>query len=192
MSRKLILFLLIPAYLSLAGCGYKMKSQLDYASPVAGKKITVPIFANKSYRANIGAILTESVVEEFARRSGGNVVSEDGADLILSGAVLTYDSSAVSYTAQDKVSEYRATITAEATLTEKNTRRVIWKGTVSWSQVYPVNLRTGSRQQLPFTNFSGVVQQPNIALLQNSESAAIREICDKLAQQIYEIVATGF
>jgi outer membrane lipopolysaccharide assembly protein LptE/RlpB len=172
MSRKIFLFLLIPAVLSLAGCGYQLKSQLDYSTPVAGKKISVPIFANKSYRANLGAFLTGSLVEEFARRSGGNVVSEDAADLILSGAVMTYANNPVSYTSDDKVREYRATITAEATLMEKNTRKVVWKGAVSWSQVYPVNKVN--------------------ALQQNSESAAIRELCDKLAQQIYERVATGF
>ena len=172
-ARKMFLFLLIPAVLSLAGCGYQLKSQLDYATPVAGKKISVPIFANKSYRANLGAFLTESLVEEFARRSGGNVVSDDAADLILSGAVLTYVTNAVSHTSKDKVSEYRATITAEATLVEKNTLKVIWKGAVSWSQVYPVNNTLNSLQQ-------------------NSESAAIRAICDKLSEQIYERVATGF
>jgi outer membrane lipopolysaccharide assembly protein LptE/RlpB len=192
MSRKTFLYLLIPAVVSLAGCGYKMKSQLDYATPVAGKKIAIPIFANKSYRANLGAIVTESLVEEFARRSGGSVVNEDAADLMLTGTVVSYSTNAASYNASDRVREYRATMTVEALLTEKITHKVIWKGTVSWSQTYTVNSKVVARRKFTFLNFSTAVQQTDVGLLQNSESAAIREICDNLAQQLYERVATGF
>lgn len=150
------------------------------------------MFSNKSYRANVGAILTASLVEEFARRSGGKVVGEDGADLLLTGTVLSYTSSADAYSANDRVKEYRATINVEATLTEKRTRNVVWKGTVSWSQDYPARYKVVSRRKLVFLNITGAVQQTNVALQQNSEEAAIREICSKLAQQLYERISAGF
>ena len=68
--------------------------------------MAIPMFVNKSYRANIGAILTGSLVDEFALRTGGMVGPEETADLVLSGTVLTYTTSAVSYTAADRVREY--------------------------------------------------------------------------------------
>jgi outer membrane lipopolysaccharide assembly protein LptE/RlpB len=191
-TRKIFIFMLIPVILSLDGCGYRLSSSADYASPVKGKKITIPIFSNKSYRANLGAIVTGSLVEEFARRSGGKVVNEDAADLMLTGTVISYSSNPVSYSAFDRVKEYRGTITVEATLTEKNTRKVVWKGTISWSQDYPVNSKIVARRNVVFLNRSVAVLGTDVALLQNSEDAAIREICSKLAQLLYERVSSGF
>jgi outer membrane lipopolysaccharide assembly protein LptE/RlpB len=186
-SPLLFLFLLIPVVLSICGCGYRLTSDPNLPSPIAGKKISIPVFANKSYRANLGAIVAGSLVEEFARRSGGRVVTEEGADLLLTGTVISYSSNPVSYSAFDRVREYRATITVEAVLTEKSTRKVVWKGTIPWSQDYPV-----SRRKAVFLNITGAVQQTDVALQQNSEEAAIREICAKLAQQFYERIAAGF
>lgn len=192
MSRRLYFFLLIPALLSLSGCGYRLTSNPDFSSVITGRKVAIPVFTNRSYRANVGAVLAGSLVDEFARRSGGKVVGENAAELVLTGTVLSYTSEAVSYTAADKVKEYLATVTAEATLTEKNTRKVVWKGVLSWSQVYPVNTSFELRQtNIVFLNSTSVPQN-NIALQQNNEEAAIREICTHLAQQIYERVTAGF
>ena len=154
------------------GCGYQLSGTSTFSPAVAGKKVAIPMFGNKSYRSNVGAVLTESLVDEFARRSGGKVVATEAADLLLSGSVVSYTTSAVAYSADDRVKVYRAVLAAEAALTEKSTRKVIWKGTVSFDQDYPVNL--------------------DIALQQNSEDAAIREICRKISQQVYQKISEGF
>jgi outer membrane lipopolysaccharide assembly protein LptE/RlpB len=156
----------------LGGCGYRLTSHPDLVSPVSGRKVAVEVFVNKSYRSNLGAIMAGSLAETFATRGGGKVVSVDEADLVLTGTVLGYSNNPASYTAADTVKEYRALVTVEAVLTEKLTRRVIWKGNLSWFQDYPVNAV--------------------VALQQNSEEAAIREACDRLSQQLYERVASGF
>ena len=103
MSRKIYVFLLIPAVLFLGGCGYRLTSDPALTSVLTGKKVAIPVFTNKSYRANVGAIMAGSLVDEFARRSGGKVVGEAAAELLLTGTVLSYASDAVSYTAADKV-----------------------------------------------------------------------------------------
>jgi len=194
MSLKSFFFLLIPAVVSLSGCGYRLTSNPDFSSVITGKKVAIPVFTNKSYRANVGAVLAGSLVDEFARRSGGRVVGENAADMVLTGTVLSYASDPVSYTAADKVKEYRAVIAVEATLTEKNTHAVVWKGALSWSQVYPVNTNFELRQStIVFPNTTtATVLENTIALQQNNEDAAIREICAHLAQQIYERVTSGF
>lgn len=192
MSRKIFFSLLIPAVLSLSGCGYRLTSNPDFSSVITGKKVAIPVFTNRSYRANVGAIMAGSLVDEFARRSGGKVVGENAADLVLAGKILSYASDAVSYTAADKVKEYRTVIAVEATLTEKNTHKVVWKGVLSWSQVYPVNTNYELQQSSIVSPNSSTALQNNIALQQNNEEAAIREICAHLAQQIYERVTAGF
>ncbi|HEX8960732.1 MAG TPA: LptE family protein, partial [Geobacteraceae bacterium] len=138
MRKCHLLHLLIPLLL-LNGCGYHLSATSGLPPAVAGKSLAIPMFTNKSYRANVGATLTESLVDEFARRNGGKVTAEESADLVLMGTVLSYTTSAVSYTALDTVKEYRAVINVEATLIEKRTQNVIWKGTLSWSQDYPAN-----------------------------------------------------
>lgn len=191
-SRIPLSILALLALLSLIGCGYRLTGSLDVSSPIYGKKVAIHVFANKSYRANAGAIITSALVDEFARRSGGRVVSEEAADLILSGNVLTYATSAVSYSAADTVREYRAVMTLESTLTEKATRRVIWKGVLSWGQDYPASTNIVAQQNnIAFQQISSAIQQ-SIALQQNSEEAAIREISLRLAQQIYDRVTSGF
>ncbi len=180
--RKFSLFILPFLLWLLSGCGYHLSSSSGLSPAVAGKRIAIPVFANKSYRANVGSILTESLVDEFARRSGGRVISEGAADLVLTGTVLTYTTSPVSYTALDTVKEYRAVINVEATLAEKGSQKVIWKGTVSWNQDYPANTTFTLQQE-------GV---DPIALQQNSEDAAIREICKKIALRLYQNVSAGF
>src|SRR6266567_2874368 len=79
------LFLIV--WLLLTGCGYHLSATSGLPPAVAGKNLAISIFTNKSYRANVGATLTESLVDEFARRSGGKVVSEESADLVLNGTV---------------------------------------------------------------------------------------------------------
>ena len=164
--------LLLAAVMLMGGCGYRLTAHPDLTSPVSGKNVAVEVFVNKSYRADLGTIMAGSLTEAFALRSGGRVVGEGEADLILTGAVLGYSNNPISYTAADTVKEYRALVTVEAMLTEKKTRKVVWKGNLSWFQDYPVNAV--------------------VALQQNSEEAAIREACERLSQQIYERVASGF
>ena len=170
--RMLSVHLFLIVWLLLTGCGYHLSATSGLPPAVAGKNLAIPMFTNKSYRANVGATLTESLVDEFARRSGGKVMSEELADLVLNGTVLTYATSPVSYSADDKVREYRAVMTVESTLIERNTRTVIWKGVLSWGQDYPAN--------------------SDVGLQQNSEEAAIREICRKVAQQVYQKISEGF
>jgi outer membrane lipopolysaccharide assembly protein LptE/RlpB len=203
-KRKLLLvcFPIVTAVFALAGCGYKLTSDPTLVSRLSGKKVAIPMFTNKGYRANVGAILTSSLVEEFAKRTGGRVTREDEADLILSGAVITYASTAASRSQFDRVKQYRSTVTAEATLTEKATSKVLWKGTLSWSQDYPVPTMPVRNQNVPLARHNPAFQQfssslhtsmhTNVALLENNEEAAIREICAKLAQQFYERITADF
>jgi hypothetical protein len=60
----------------------------------------------------------------------------------------------------------------EAVLMEKGSRKTLWKGVESQSQDYPVN--------------------PALALQQNSEEAAIREVCRKLSEQLYQKITQDF
>jgi outer membrane lipopolysaccharide assembly protein LptE/RlpB len=156
----------------LAGCGYQHAGYGSSDLLAGNKTISVPLFLNKTYRPNLEVICTASLVDEFAKRSGGKVVKEDVADLLLSGTVASYYSLPVAYTSIDTIKEYRVSITVKATLRDRPSQKVLWKGELTDTQTYPV-----------FTD---------IALQQNAEEAAIREILRKIAQRLYQKINEQF
>ena len=171
-QRGAACFILISICCLVAGCGYHHAVSNGRGAEFAGRGVHIPIFVNKSYRPGLEAILSNSLVDEFALRSGGRVVGKDAAKLILSGTILSYAVTPLSYTAVDKIKEYRATIKAEAVLSDRENHHVLWKGVLAVNSEYPANT--------------------NISLQQNSEEAAAREICRRLAEQIYEKIDEDF
>ena len=170
--------LILAASLFLGGCGYHISGGTNTPSLITGKTIAIPMWRSKSYRPNLEAVLTGSLIDEFALRSGGRVVAEDVADLLLTGTIDSYVKTAISYTALDQVKEYRSTMTVNAVLTEKRSQKVLWKGILSYSQDYPAIIDPS----LPNT----------IALQQNSEEVALQEISRKLAQQLFQKMSENF
>lgn len=163
-SKFLCLILLISSIIA-AGCGYRPAAGDVQTRFGEGETISIPIFANKTYKPNLENILLNDLIDEFSKRRGLRIKEMDSSDYTLGGEVLTYSKVAVSYTGYDIVKEYRATMTIAATLRKNTTQRVVWRGTLSWSQDFPANT--------------------DIAIQQNSEDAAIQEISRRLAQQIY-------
>jgi outer membrane lipopolysaccharide assembly protein LptE/RlpB len=162
----------------MGGCGYRLTGEAQTPSLLAGKTIAIPMWRSKSYRPNLEAILTGSLVDEFALRSGGMVVAEDAAELLLTGTIVTYATDAVAFTATDQIREYRATITVDATLAEKRSQKVLWKGAISASQDYQA--------------INDPTLLNRLALQQNSEDAALREISRKIAQQLFQRMSENF
>lgn len=175
---RIIIFTTFCAVFLMAGCGYHLTGSAEAPSQISGKTIAIPMWRSKISRPYLESVLTGNLVDEFALRSGGQVFGEEDADLVLTGTIVSYTTVAVSYTAADQVREYRATMTVDSTLTERRSQKVLWKGVLSSSQEYPASID---------------VNAPNrIALQQNSEEAALKEISRKLARQLYQKVTENF
>ncbi len=176
--RKIILLLAFAVICLLSGCGYHLASEALTPSLTAGKTIAIPMWRNKSFRMNLETVMTGSLVDEFAMRSGGMVVAEEAADLLLTGTIVNYSEAALSYFASDLVSEYRMTMTVEAVLSDKRSQKVLWKGKLEASQDFPA------------------LSNPNVpnrmALQQNNEDAALLEISRKIAQKLYQKMSENF
>lgn len=165
MRIALFSLLLILLTALFAGCGYHalaLDTQQRFGDSAT---VSIPIFANKTYKPNLENILLNNLIGEFAKRKGLRVVQSGESDYTLSGELLRYEKSAVSYTGQDIVKEYTATLTIAAALRKSSNQMVVWKGQLSWSQDLPAS--------------------SDIAIQQNSEDAAIQVICQRLAQQLY-------
>ncbi len=136
-----------------------------------GKTVAIPLFVNKTFKPNLEGVLANALIDEFAKKKGLQVEASN-ADLTLSGEILDYSTTAISYSAADTVKEYSASMKISATLRKNSTNKVLWKGQLSWDQSFPANT--------------------DIALQQNAEDAAIREICGKLAQELFVTISSDF
>lgn len=159
------------------GCGYHSLTSTVVHDKAAVKNIYIPVFVNRSYRASLETLLANSITEQFARRRGEWRIAGEGAEYILSGVIVSYELVPVAYTYQsskqlETVAEYRSTITVEITLKKSNSGETVWKRRLSLFQNMPAN--------------------SSLAIQQNSEDAAILEVCQKLAQDIYVGLADDF
>jgi outer membrane lipopolysaccharide assembly protein LptE/RlpB len=171
-KRRLSYFIfLIISACCLSGCGYHAMNWDNGPFAGDGKTVNIPLFVNKTFKPNVEGVLANALIDQFAKKKGLQVESSD-ADLTLSGEVLDYHTTAVSYSAADTVKEYSASMKISATLRRTSTMKVLWKGELTWDQSFPANT--------------------DIALQQNAEDAAIREICGKLAQELYVTISSDF
>jgi outer membrane lipopolysaccharide assembly protein LptE/RlpB len=170
--KKNLLLLMLLGCLILSGCGYRAVGWETGPNGHAGKTVSIPVFANKTFKPNLESTLANAVVDEFAKRNSPRIAGSDDADMTLSGEVASYSSTAISYSRSDTITEYNASMKLVATLRRNSNQQVLWKGELSWSQAFPANV--------------------NIAMQQNAEDAAIQEICKKLAQQLYLRILQDF
>ncbi len=169
-KTSLLALALLALTLLIGGCGYRplaKRGPLDEANGV-----NVVMFVNQSYRPGVSELLARNLVDELALRSGGKVLPDDQAQLELTGTVLSYTLVPISYTKLDTIREYKSVLAVQATLLERQTRKVLWKGDLTEEQAFPVN--------------------PNIALQQNSEQAAIAKACRRLSQEIWRKIGERF
>jgi len=161
----------------VSGCGYHPLTSTVVHDAATVKSIYIPVFVNRSYRATLEAFLANSITEQFARRRGEWRITGEGAEYLLSGVIISYDLTPVAYNYREAlqletVAEYRAAITTEITLKKSGARDIIWKRRLSLYQNFPAN--------------------SDIAVQQNSEDAAIQEVCQKLSQDIYVSLSNDF
>jgi outer membrane lipopolysaccharide assembly protein LptE/RlpB len=92
-------------------------------------------------------VLTRSIYEEcHALRGAFPSNSEAVADLRIKGNLRSYSIRPVSYTAADRVREYRLVINVDLELARKGETTPIWKGTLQGSQDYPSSSDLGRQR----------------------------------------------
>lgn len=143
MMRKTVLMILCLAFcVLLSGCGYTTKSTL----PSSIKAIRIEPFKNSidyttGSSRNIYLPLLEvdarnAVIDRFLYDGNLKVVELPEADLVLTGELTKYERTALRYTDDDDVQEYRVHVTVSFELTNTRTE------TVSWSEPHFVGEAT--------------------------------------------------
>ena len=158
--------------LALFGCGYQFAGRSDLL-PGGVQTVHLSLFANQTAEPQLENFLANKVSEVFARNSSISQIEKvEQAEAVLSGEVLSYGSSAISYDQNDDISEYRVTMVVAATLRQVADGRALWQGILSWSEEYPA--------------------ADNKTLQEDFERAAAEEISLRLAEELHSRLTNNF
>lgn len=157
--------------LLLAGCGYHRSGKGEALEGV--ERLYIEFFGNRSYEPFLENEITNAVTERFLRTRNWKLVEDPKvADAVFSGFVSDYKNAAVSFDSGDRVRSYRAELTVTAILKKSSDGRVLWKGSQSLRKDYS-------------TSSDKAVQEV-------SESAAIKELCQRIADDFLARVTISF
>ena len=132
--RALITFITLMAV--LCGCAYHFGGESDQL-PGGVQRLYVTLFDNRTPEAFLENLVTNRVIEKFARTGKIHIVEDrNSADGVLSGIISSYERSAVAYNQSDSIIEYRSRIKCAAELRRAEDNSVLWKGTVSWDDEF--------------------------------------------------------
>jgi outer membrane lipopolysaccharide assembly protein LptE/RlpB len=163
---------LLFAALLLGGCGYHLPGR-GAGLPAEVQTLYIELFSNRTTEPFLENRITDRVTDRFARKRSLRLVEKrDRADAILTGVVTSYLTTPISYDRRDVITEYRSTMTIAVTLRQTADDRVLWKGSVDWSEEYPASLDKSAQE--------------------DNEAAAIVGIVDRLSQELYFRIMENF
>jgi len=166
------LFLLLPGLLCLFACGYHFTGNGKNLYPEV-HSLHIELFSNRTVEPFLENRITTSVIDRFARKRPEQVAGDRaGAEAVLTGTVTEYRTDPISYDRNDVITEYRSTMAISATLRQTSDDRVLWKGSLAWSEEYPASL--------------------DKAVQEDNEAAAIAIIAERLAQELYFRITENF
>lgn len=156
----------------LAGCGYKFAgsagNRLD-----SNHLLWVAFIANDTVSPSGQTVLRRALLDEaHALRGIAPAGSAAAADLLVSGALRSYGTTVVSYSALDRAREFRLNIEVELELKRKGESTPLWKGKLQASQDFPAN--------------------DDLALQRNAEEEALAAASRKLARKFLTSVEQSY
>ncbi|MBI2876135.1 MAG: LptE family protein [Candidatus Tectomicrobia bacterium] len=136
-SALVLYGLLLAAWSLLSACGYSLVGgQLKLPKHI--QKVSIPIFANKTYEAQIETDLTSAIREEFIVDGRLQVVSQKQADALLIGEIQAYSVTPLAFDARDNVTEYRLNFTILITLQDLIEGKTLFKEALTADHEYRV------------------------------------------------------
>lgn len=134
--------------LVLGGCGYHAPGRGDSWLGGEGRTLYVELFANRTTEPYLDSVVTEEMAMQLSRSRLFELVEDrQAADLLLGGTVTGFDSHAVAYDADDRISEYAAVMLVNARLVRRGDGVVLWQGDLQRSETYPAAFDKNLRQE---------------------------------------------
>ena len=111
-----------------AGCGYQFAGESSFL-PKDIRTIYVETFINRSRDVGLEKELASGLRSEIFRMGRLQVVDlAEQADAIVTGSILSLDSTVVSVNRRDEVLEYQSTLTVDVILRRREPSEILWRG----------------------------------------------------------------
>ncbi|ABW68241.1 LPS assembly lipoprotein LptE [Desulfosudis oleivorans] len=154
-----------------AGCGYRLAG--SGAMPGGIGSVCVVVFENRTSRADAGSIFSNSLVYEFTRRSGVDLVGEAEAEARLTGVVVSLATDTITHRDRYAADEMRVRAVLDVQLVSRG-------GEVLWSVRGLADRETYE------------VAGDAAYLTEESKKAAIMRLSEKMAETIYNRMTADF
>jgi len=174
------IMILLAMLLALTSCGYRL-SGTGILVPQGTRTIAVPIFINSTNEPYVDVEITQALVEEFMADGRLKVTALEGAELALRGTVKKYEVSALSFTENSYVQQYKVRLVVDAGLEDLRTKKVLWQEQgieVIFIADYPVSYDTAGMAEIMKTRIA--------------KQAAIKKASQDLAWTLRSRVLEGF
>ena len=194
--RSLAIFALLTVLLT-AGCGYHFASS-GSGLPAQAKTLYVERFGNRTRQTGVNDEFMRYLKDEIADHKRLELVESPGeADLILSGTVGYVETLPVSFNSVSEPTMYDLTMSADATLVDAHTHKIIWASRgVSSSQSFPTVAQTVVTTSPTFLRQNlrsqDVAQLPDLQVAETQRAAANQQTMQQLAQNLYASMSEGF
>lgn len=171
--KYLMKYIAIPLILiGFSACGYHLTGQGN-SLPEHLKKISVPVFANKTFEYGLESIITQEVISSLNRRPGIEVVeSSQNADALFHGEILEYKYTPT-LNSQREVTQYYIHITASVKFMDLIHDKVYWENaSFIFHQIYKVT--------------------DGVSSIQASRQKAWKDAAEGFAESVTSVLLEGF
>ena len=124
--RNKTIIMLIASLVIVSSCGYR-RSGTGLLIPEGTKTIAVPGFINNTNEPYVDLEVTKAVTDEFIADGRLRVADVESADLVLRGKVVKYEVTALSFTVDSFVQQYRVRLVVDASLDDLRSKKTLWK-----------------------------------------------------------------
>lgn len=125
--------------LVLSGCGYALVGRGSNL-PADIKSVYIRPLENRTPRSQVEQALTRAIAEEMVRRQRFSVLGgPEGADAELSGAVVFFGATPVTFDPSGRATEYEISLTAQIAFKKTGQDQPIWSNDrYTFRETYPI------------------------------------------------------
>ncbi len=184
------------AVLALAACGYHL-SGTGTTVPESARTIRIALFTNHTRETGLEVRLHRAVEDEFRRQGTLRIVTEDDADLVLSGDIRRFTSVPVAFSATDEAVQYQGIMQVSLRLTERETGHVLFENKLlqesqDFGAVSGVVITSSPHFQRGTIDARDLPDLTNVQIGEARRREAQRNLIELLARDIYLQAMEGF
>jgi outer membrane lipopolysaccharide assembly protein LptE/RlpB len=137
--RSLVPLCLLAAV--LGGCGYALVGR-GITLPTDIKQVYIKPFENRTPRSQVEQFLTRAVADEMVKRRRFTIIaSPQGEDAELSGSVVAFGATPVTFDNGGRATQYEISFTVQIAFKRPGVEKPIWSNThYNYRESYPIDV----------------------------------------------------